>query len=193
MDLRGFDSARGICNIFRLPCHRQSPLTRACRLAGSVIFGGIDVKKYSGNLVKRPIIPAAQSPDGYTRFWVYVNGISVNQPDGTVVDVYTTPAGGKGQPVLLDSGYTLSALPTAIFQKLVAAFPSAVYQSSADLYTVDCLDPGLGGSLDFTFGDTVINARYYDFVWHYPDTNLCVLGAFEDSELIPYLPTWRQV
>ncbi|KAK4035318.1 aspartic peptidase domain-containing protein [Parachaetomium inaequale] len=158
MDLRGFDSARG-----------------------SVIFGGIDTKKYSGTLVKRPIIPAAQSPDGLTRFWVYVNGISVNQPDGTVVNVYSTPGGGKGQPVLLDSGYTLSALPSAIMQKLVSAFPSAQYVPSAELYTVDCLDPGLGGSLDFTFGDKVINVRYYDFVWHVPDSDLCILGAFEDD------------
>ncbi len=129
------------------------------RLAGAVIFGGIDVKKYSGNLVKRPIIPAAQSPDGYTRYWVYLNGISVNQPGGSVVEVYTTPGGGKGQPVLLDSGYTLSALPSAIFSKLVAAFPSAQYVPSADLYTVDCTDPGEGGSLDFTFGETTINVR----------------------------------
>ncbi|KAL2139257.1 hypothetical protein VTI28DRAFT_5444 [Corynascus sepedonium] len=158
MDLKGLDSARG-----------------------SVIFGGIDTKKYSGNLIKRPIIPAAESPDKLTRFWVYVNGISVNQPDGNVVTVYTTPAGGKGQPVLLDSGYTLSALPAPIMEKLVSAFPSAQYDAEADMYIVDCLDPGKGGSLDFTFGDDVINVRYYDFVWHYPDTNLCVLGAFADD------------
>ena len=149
---------------------------------GSVIFGGVDTKKYKGNLVKRPIIPAAQSPDGYTRFWLYVNGISVNQPGGNVVEVYSTPAGGKGQPVLLDSGYTLSALPTAIFNKLLAAFPSAEYVPNADLYVVDCADPGKGGSLDFTFGDTVINVDFYDFVWHYPDTPYCVLGAFADGE-----------
>jgi hypothetical protein len=147
-----------------------------------VIFGGIDTKKYSGTLVKLPIIPAAQSPDGLTRLWVYVNGISVNQPDGTVVNVYSTPVGGKGQPVLLDSGYTLSALPSAIMQKLVSAFPSAQYVLGADLYTVDCQDPGQGGSLDFTFGNKVINVRYYDFVWHVPDSALCVLGAFEDGE-----------
>ncbi|KAH6848023.1 aspartic peptidase domain-containing protein [Chaetomium sp. MPI-CAGE-AT-0009] len=158
MDLRDFDSARG-----------------------SVIFGGIDTKKYSGTLVKCPIIPAAQSPDGLTRFWLYVNGISVNQPDGNVVTVYSTPTGGKGQPVLLDSGYTLSALPAPIMQNLVSAFPSAEYLPDDDLYVVDCLDPGQGGSLDFTFGDKVINVPYYDFVWHVPDSDLCVLGAFTDD------------
>ncbi|KAL1841820.1 hypothetical protein VTJ49DRAFT_6573 [Mycothermus thermophilus] len=158
MDLRGFDSDKG-----------------------AVIFGGIDVRKYKGYLEKLPIIPAAQSPDGATRFWVYLNAISVNQPDGNVVEVYTTPAGGNGQAVLLDSGYTLSALPKPIMDKLVAAFPSAEYLADADLYLVDCLDPSDGGSLDFTFGDKVINVRYYDFVWHAPDSGLCVLGAFEDE------------
>ncbi len=113
-----------------------------------------------------------------------MNGISVNKPDGTVVPVYSTPAGSKGQGVLLDSGYTLSALPTTIFQNLVAAYPSAEFAPDAGLYIVDCMDPGLGGSLDFTFGDKVINVRYYDFVWHVPDAdNLCVLGAFEDGKL----------
>jgi hypothetical protein len=150
--------------------------------AGSVIYGGIDTYKYSGNLIKLPIVPAAQSPDGYTRLYVRLDGISVNQADGTVVNVYTTPAGGVGQTVLLDSGYTLSALPTAIFNNLVAAFPSAVYDPTADLYTVDCLDRGQGGSLDFTFDGQVINVPYYDFVWHNPDNGLCYLGAYEDSK-----------
>lgn len=34
---------------------------------GSVVFGGIDTSKYTGNLEKLPIVPAADSPDGYTR------------------------------------------------------------------------------------------------------------------------------
>ncbi|KAL2018656.1 hypothetical protein VTK56DRAFT_491 [Thermocarpiscus australiensis] len=159
LDLRGFDSNRG-----------------------SVIFGGIDLRRIRGPLIKRPIIPAEQSPDGNTRFWIYLNGISVNQPGGNVVEVYSTPEPSEGQPVLLDSGYTLSALPSAIFRKLLAAFPSAKYVPSADLYTVDCADPGQGGSLDFKFGSQVINVPYYDFIWHYPDTDLCVLGAIEDNE-----------
>lgn len=140
------------------------------------------MKKYTGNLVKLPIISAEESPDGMTRFWVHLNGISVNQPDGNVVEVYNTPAGSKGQPVLIDSGYTLSALPQRIFQKLVSAFPSAEFVPIANMFEVDCLDPGLGGSLDFTFGDKVINVRYYDFVWHLPGLDNCILGVFADGE-----------
>ncbi|KAK5659806.1 hypothetical protein OQA88_1018 [Cercophora sp. LCS_1] len=158
LDLRGYDSAQG-----------------------SVVFGGIDTGKFEGELVKIPIIPAAQSPDGWTRFWVYLAGLSVTQADGTVVNVYTVPAGGKGQPVAIDSSRQLSAFPTQIFNKLVAAFPSAQYVPSADLYLVDCLDVGEGGSIDFVFATKTIKVPYYEFVWRYPNTNLCVLGAVEDS------------
>ncbi|KAK4450238.1 peptidase A1 [Podospora aff. communis PSN243] len=162
MDLRGFDSA-----------------------AGAVIFGGIDTKKYQGSLFKAPVVPAAQSPDGWTRWWMRLSGIKVNQPNGNVVDVYTKSTGQPGQTFLVDSGYTLTALPTSIFNQLLAAFPSAVYVPSADLYLVDCMDPGEGGTIDFIFGDEndskTIKVRYYDFVWHAPGTNLCVLGAFEDD------------
>ncbi|KAK1753950.1 aspartic peptidase domain-containing protein [Echria macrotheca] len=165
MDLRGTDSA-----------------------TGSVIFGGIDANKYSGSLFKLPIVPAAQSPDGYTRFYVSLTGISVNQPDGTVVPVYTAPTGSSGQAFLLGSGSTLCALPTAIFNPLVAAFPSATYVASADLYVVDCADPGDGGSIDFTFGDgNVINVRYYDFIWRDDDNAVCILGAHEETTGLPVL------
>lgn len=34
---------------------------------GSVVFGGIDTKKFSGKLEKRPIIDPSNSPDGQTR------------------------------------------------------------------------------------------------------------------------------
>lgn len=34
---------------------------------GSVVFGGVDTKKFKGVLEARPIIPAASSPDGYSR------------------------------------------------------------------------------------------------------------------------------
>ncbi|OIW28768.1 acid protease [Coniochaeta ligniaria NRRL 30616] len=152
---------------------------------GSVIFGGVDTKKYAGSLIKLPIVPAAQSPDGTTRFYIHLDGISVNQPDGTVVSVYQKPAGGVGQAYKVDSGYTLSALPSDAFSSLVAAFPSAQAVDS-DLYSVDCLDPGQGGSLDFTFGDKVINVPYNDFVWHDPRSGLCILGAFQD-DYVPVL------
>ncbi|GAB1320916.1 Aspartic peptidase domain-containing protein [Madurella fahalii] len=149
--------------------------------SGAVIFGGIDTKKYAGELVRLPIVPAGESPDGMTGYWVHLDGVIVNQADGTVVNVYQKQDGENGQVVRPDSGSPLSALPTAIFVKFMAAFPSAEYIPNPDLYSVDCFDLGQGGSVDFTFAGKVINVPYHDFVLNVPDSDGCMLGAYEDS------------
>ncbi|KAF4511176.1 hypothetical protein G6O67_002996 [Ophiocordyceps sinensis] len=146
---------------------------------GSVVFGGLDTKKFSGPLEKRPIVPAAQSPDGLTRFWVYLDGISIFQPNGSVVDVYDKP---NGQAVLLDSGYTVSALPSAIFDKMVAAFPEAKPPPpGTNLYEVPCKTGKTKGRVDFKFGKTIINVPFDDFIWH-QSNGACVLGVTRDDD-----------
>lgn len=35
---------------------------------GSITFGGIDTKKFTGKLEKRPIISQESTPDGYLRY-----------------------------------------------------------------------------------------------------------------------------
>ncbi|KAF5544490.1 aspartic-type signal peptidase [Fusarium phyllophilum] len=143
---------------------------------GAVIFGGLDTKKYTGHLEKRPIIPAESSPDGLTRYWVHLDGISIIQDDGSEDAIFSQT---NGQPVLLDSGYTVSALPGAIFNKIVAAFPTA--QRTPGAYVdVDCSVADLKGTVDFKFGNTVIKVPYADFIWHNDDR--CVLGVFQDDE-----------
>lgn len=146
---------------------------------GAVVYGGIDTKKYSGQLEKRPIIPAAQSPDGKTRYWIYLDGISITKDDGSVSPVFDKP---NGQPVLLDSGYTVSALPTEHFQKILAAFPSAKKDPESDQYTVDCsVVKSAKGSINYKFGKTVIKVPFADFVWQQPAYKQCVLGVVEDN------------
>ncbi|POR36777.1 Secreted aspartic proteinase, partial [Tolypocladium paradoxum] len=149
---------------------------------GSVVFGGIDTQKFSGKLEKRPIIPAASSPDGHTRYWIYLDGISVTKRNGSVIDIFDQP---NGQAVLLDSGYTVSALPKAIFDKILAAFPDAKPPpQGTDLYQVPC---STGNSstdyVNFKFGQTVINVAYNDFIWHQPQYGICVLGVTADDNL----------
>lgn len=147
---------------------------------GAVIFGGIDTKKFSGALEPRPIIPAGQAPDGRTRYWIFLDGISVTMDDGTTAPVFDQ---ANGQAVLLDSGYTVSALPTAHFQKILAAFPSAKADpNNGGQYLVDCaVAKSVKGSVNYKFGSTVIKVPYADFIWQQPQNNLCVLGVIEDN------------
>ncbi|KAK4460059.1 putative aspartyl protease precursor [Cladorrhinum samala] len=146
---------------------------------GSLIFGGIDTQKYIGDLVKLPIIPAGQSPDGFTRYWIYVNEISVNKEDGTVATVYETPEGGRGQAVFIDSGATLSTLPTNIFNQLLAAFPSAQYVAASNGYLIDC-EVSESASIDFVFAGKTISVPLKDFIWK-AGADMCYLGAKEGS------------
>ncbi|KAL7925573.1 aspartic peptidase domain-containing protein [Trichoderma austrokoningii] len=146
---------------------------------GSVIYGGIDTKKFSGPLVKRPIIPAAASPDGYTRYWIYMDGMTVTTEDGSDVEIFNTP---NGQPVLLDSGYTVSTLPGSLFSKILAAFPSAHIEASSGDYLVPCDIIDTPGSVNFKFGDAVVSVDYKDFIWQQPDLGICKLGVSQDDD-----------
>lgn len=111
-----------------------------------------------------------------TRYWVNLDGISLSQEDGTVDAVFS---GSKSQPVLLDSGYTVSALPGPIFNKILAAFPTAKANGGAYV-DVDCSVADVKGTVDFKFGNKVIKVPYADFIWHNEDR--CVLGVFQDDE-----------
>ncbi|TWU72136.1 hypothetical protein ED733_002839 [Metarhizium rileyi] len=149
---------------------------------GSVVFGGIDTKKFSGPLEKRPIIPATESPDKYTRYWVYLDGISVTREDGSRAVVFDQV---NGQPVLLDSGYTVSALPTKHFDKIKEAFPNVTAPPADDksgLYRVPCDVGSKKGSVNFKFGKTEIGVPYSDFIWKQPQNGICVLGVTPDDE-----------
>ncbi|KAH7127419.1 aspartic peptidase domain-containing protein [Dactylonectria macrodidyma] len=146
---------------------------------GSVIYGGVDTKKYGGRLERRPIIPPSSSPDQLTRYWLYVDGIALTQDDGTKDTLFSQP---NGLAVLLDSGYTVSALPSAIFDILLEKFPTVQPIPGNSLYEVDCSVGELDGTVDFTFGESVIKVPYNDFIWKQPEFDICVLGAFRDDE-----------
>lgn len=180
MDLRGFHTDSGKPSIPPPPKMLDAGVLTA---TGAVIFGGLDTKKFTGPLKKLPVVDPADAPEPVTRWWVSLDGITVDDGESSPVKVFDAEE-GEGQVVLVDSGYTLSALPTDIFQELVKAFPDAK-PTSDGLYEVGCKDEGEGGVVSFRFGDMTVEVPYYEFVWKSPiDEDVCLLGAFEDSELL---------
>ncbi|KAG6000194.1 hypothetical protein E4U54_001511 [Claviceps lovelessii] len=148
---------------------------------GSVVFGGIDTKKFSGSLEKRPIIPAATAPDKLTRYWIYLDGISVTKTDGSNTVIFDQV---NGAPVLLDSGYTVSSLSTDHFNKIKDAFPGVTPPPDDDqsgLYRVPCDVGQQNGTVNFKFGKTEISVPYNDFIWK-QSSDLCVLGVTPDDK-----------
>jgi hypothetical protein len=146
--------------------------------AGAIIFGGIDTKKYRGTLEKCPIIPAEQAPDGFNRYWIYMNSVGITKPGAAPKTYPSTTTNPKGQPVFLDSGGTLSRVPQALFDAIIADFPGATNDGSG-FYTVDCATAKQAGTVDFTFGATTINVPYNEFIWHIQ--GFCYLGIAVDN------------
>jgi hypothetical protein len=111
-----------------------------------------------------------------------MNSLSMTFPNGTSKSLYTPAAGTKGTPVFLDSGATLSFLPTAMFNALLAVFPTAT-PIGQGFYKVDCRLAGSPGSVDFGFGGVVIRVALKDVIWHAPENDppLCVLGILADT------------
>ena len=95
----------------------------------------------------------------------------------SVTDSYGIPSGGL--PVFLDSGNTYSRLPSDLSQAIYTDL-DAVYDSSSDLYQVDCALRSSSGSLSFGFGDKVIEVSYSDFIQDYTlsdGSHYCAAGV----------------
>ncbi|KAK0723376.1 aspartic peptidase domain-containing protein [Lasiosphaeria miniovina] len=154
--------------------------------SGAVIFGGVDTGKFSGTLQKLPILAPSQTPTGADRYWVSLTGVGMTQPDGSAD---RTPANAIDVPVFLDSGGTLSRLPTAIFQAIGNSFPGAQFDARSGFFVVpDCSAlADSGGTVDFFFaGDVaVIRVPFAEFVWQPASAGNsaeCLLGVLPDDD-----------
>jgi len=142
---------------------------------GALIFGGIDTSKYIGALQKLPMLPIEQTPRGADRYYVNMTGVGLTYPDGSA-----TRSQQISVPVFLDSGGTLSRLPTPIFQAFADSFKGAEFDRRTGFYFLPCEVADLTGSVDFYFGNKVIRVPFNDFIWHVQ--GYCVLGVLPDDE-----------
>jgi hypothetical protein len=106
-----------------------------------------------------------------------MSSAAITLPDGTEKSVYT----GSGFPVFLDSGGTLSRLPTTIFNGVGGSMPTSQYDAGSGYYIVDCSVAEMEGSVDFGFGNKIIRVQYKDVIWHIPESTFCVIGILPDD------------
>lgn len=78
---------------------------------GSIIFGGVDTKKYTGNLVTLDFFPTTE--DQVTNFIIAVTSIDVSQ-GGQSQTIYNRPF-----LVLPDSGSTAFTVPNSLYEAIV--------------------------------------------------------------------------
>lgn len=145
---------------------------------GSIIFGGVDTGKYVGSLEKCPMLDPSETPSGADRYWITMTSVGVTLSDGEsgLVD-------SDEIPVFLDSGGTLTRLPTAVFTAIGNAFAGlgAQYVEADAVYALDCDVRDKSGSVDFGFNGKIISVSLKDFIWQDPESGYCVLGITADD------------
>ncbi|KAF2660169.1 acid protease [Lophiostoma macrostomum CBS 122681] len=135
---------------------------------GSILFGGVDTKKYTGALSTLPIVP--EQGGVYAEFIIALTGLGQN---GNSTSLFSNQA----IPVLLDSGSSLMYLPDNVASNLYNAF-NAQYDQSQGAAFVDCSLANQQGSLDFDFSGVTISV---------PLNELVVLAGYQRGEPVCFL------
>ncbi|KAG5421404.1 SAP8 [Candida metapsilosis] len=134
---------------------------------GTIIFGGVDNAKYSGSLISEQVTSSNQ-------LTISLSSIDVEGQSFSF-----------GQDALLDSGTTLTYLPSSIAAQIASKVGAYLVQVSRDesLYFIDC-NTDTSGSTTFNFGNgakiTVPNSEYV----YSNDDGTCLWGVQESRDSI---------
>ncbi|KAI1079614.1 aspartic peptidase domain-containing protein [Whalleya microplaca] len=116
---------------------------------GTILFGGIDTEKFIGSLETIDI--QKDSNGNYSSFSVALSSLTITAGNGTVTNYSQSPL-----PVILDSGTTLTYLPSQIADSILEAFGAVDDTSGSGLVYVDCtyLTSNSNLTFDFQFGNS---------------------------------------
>jgi Eukaryotic aspartyl protease len=122
-------------------CHapnHNSYLSCPDKSVGTVLFGGYDTNKYTGEIMALEIQPDANSgkADTMTVAWT---SLSITNPDGSKLLI----SANFTSPTVLDSGTSYTALPASMFDDVANWFGVI---NDADYGYPSTLDYGFGGS-----------------------------------------------
>ncbi|KAJ6439406.1 amino acid transporter [Purpureocillium lavendulum] len=140
---------------------------------GSVVFGGIDTRKFSGPLVARTMIAGRNAPAA-----IMVDEVGVTSQDGT----YSPVTEGPPFSASLDTSYSICYLPVPAVERIARYFSSArrhdsVANDGSMYYTVDCRVAELTGSVDFVMGSATIKVPFKELVGSDAGGGSCLLGV----------------
>lgn len=121
--------------------------------SGSLLFGGVDRSKFSGELITFPIIPTYGY---YSEFLIGLTGMGQNGNAGSLLN-------NQAIAVLLDSGTSLMYLPDNIVNSLFQAY-GTTYNADAGAAIVPCSLGQQEGSVDFTFSSLTITVPLSELV-----------------------------
>lgn len=145
---------------------------------GTILFGGVDHSKYTGDLVTLPILRtmrgltncATQANYSYSSVQIALDSITIAN-GATDIDLTS-----NAYPAIIDSSTTISSLPSDVFSNLVTIL-SGDWDADNEVYVVDC---GLANnlSMNLSFGGQLIPVPMSEIVENVDD-NTCVLSMLE--------------
>lgn len=154
--------------------------------SGSILFGAIDTEKFIGELTRIPMLPSINGE--YMAFAVGMTRLEVTSPSDAFSNTTIT---SDPLPVILDSGTTLSYLPTSVLDDLYTQLTAYDDTASTGLVYVSCGVLALDMLFSFTFATNhtanptvTINVPVRDMVWD-------ILGPYIDAGL--RLPPQREL
>jgi hypothetical protein len=138
---------------------------------GSILFGGVDTDKYHGTLSSVPIIKESGS---YREFVIGLSSLSAASQ---------SLFSNSPIPVLLDSGSSLSYLPSEYAQAIFQIF-NANYDSSSGAAVVNCNLASSSSTVDFSFSGVTISVPMNELIiidGYRRGKAVCILGI-SDAE-----------
>ena len=123
--------------------------------SGSIMYGGIDRGRYTGDLEKVPLV---KSSDGYWRLSVMVSGVGVTPPEGEP-SLYSLDS-TQGN-ILLDSGTTMSYLYPSYAKSILQDMGA---RELGRYHWAPCEMRDSPGTVDFYFGGKAIRVPYADMI-----------------------------
>ncbi|CAK7232572.1 hypothetical protein SBRCBS47491_008316 [Sporothrix bragantina] len=158
---------------------------------GSILFGGVDTEKFIGNLSVMPILPTTRGgTNSYTVLAVALNSMVADPGSGGDSSNVAFPS-SQAMPAILDSGTTLSYLPTSIASSLFEAVNAYTDDEVTGYTFIDCESPsdlsvtfslGNGAKIVVPAAQIVIDAfaGYQSLIpSNVPFKNACLFG-FQD-------------
>ncbi|KAK4550505.1 hypothetical protein LTR36_000084 [Oleoguttula mirabilis] len=146
---------------------------------GSILFGGVNTDKFTGELQTIPII----AEDGiYAEFLIALTGVGLNGTSGSI-------GSNLAYASLLDSGTSLMYLPNDITQDIYDAF-GAQYDSSQGAAFVDCDLANSDATIDLTFSSPTISIAMRELVivaGEEKGVDICILGIAPADDSTPVL------
>jgi hypothetical protein len=140
---------------------------------GSIIFGGVDTAKYSGDLYTLPVQPVNGV---YKVQTVLLNQIYVTTSTNTTTTTANASTTDLPITVLLDSGASNCQLPISVAQNIYQAF-DVTWNSNGNYASCDCRLKNSNATVEWVFGGAVLNTPVRELVTPLPNSgSTCQFG-----------------